>query len=536
MTAPGGPGGLRATRAVPVAVRRAASRARHRLQPRPHSGCYAPSVQLYLYPDGDVRPCCVNTAFPLGNVGEQRLLDIWHGARRRTLVEHLAEDDFSLGCTTCAWEIEVEGRPNSLAGHFDLKAGHLTGRASTAAWPRWMEFNLSNSCNLQCIQCHGDLSSSIRIHREGRPPLPKVYGDEFFEDLVHFLPHLVDAQFAGGEPFMAPENYRVWDLIAEVAPQVRCRVVTNATQWNRRVERVLEQLPLGFCFSIDGVTRETYESIREGADFEQVMVNLDRFCDYARAVGTDLNWNFCLMPQNVHEFGAVLREAEERGIVVSVQVVHTPASASLAALPPADLAEVHRALLAESPHVLPTLRLNARVWQTELERIGAWVAAADPERHLAVWEGPDRSPAPAAPPPVAPPPPATILGLPRRGRGPWDASAAVAAVEGFAADDRTHRLLVDDAGTVVECGPDAAAALGVEVADLLGRPVDAIQVAAEASFGPLSAHEVVAETDDQVEATSRYGDREFRVAIVALRDDDGEADRAAIVFASRPVD
>ncbi len=523
----GGPGS--ASRSpVPVAVRQAAARVRGHLHARPHSGCYAPSVQLYFFPDGDVRPCCINSTYPLGNVGEQRLLEIWHGARRRALVDRLAEDDFSLGCSTCAWEIEVEGRDRSLAGHFDHKATHLTSRPSSGAWPRWMEFNLSNACNLQCIQCNGDLSSSIRIHRERRPPLPKVYGDEFFADLRHFLPHLADAQFAGGEPFLAAENFRVWDLIADESPQVRCRVVTNATQWNKRVERV----PMGFCFSIDGVTRETYEAVREGADFDEVMSNLDRFCEYARAVGTPLGWNFCLMVQNVHEFGAVLRAADERGIDVNVQVVHVPASASLAALAPEDLREIHRSLVAESPHVLPFLRRNAWVWTTELGRIASWLAEADPERHRATWERPLPA-APVPPPPVVTPEP--ILGLPRQGRGPVDVSAAVAAAEAFGADGRAHQLAVGPGDVIVACPPSTAMALGCEVGDLIGRTADALQRVTEAAHGPLSSYDVRSRTDDQIDAVSRYGDREFRVAIVALRDVDGAADRAAVVFASRPV-
>ena len=518
---------------MPVSIRSAAGQARRRLRPAPHSACYAPSVQLYFFPDGDVRPCCVNAEYPLGNVADERLVDIWHGARRRALADHLAADDFSLGCATCAWEIDVQGRSASLAGHFDLKARHLTANPASGAWPRWMEFNLSNSCNLQCIQCTGDLSSSIRIHREGRPPLPKVYGDEFFEDLALFLPHLVEAQFAGGEPFLAAENFRAWDLMAAVAPDVRCRVVTNATQWNKRVERALAQLPMSVCFSIDGITKATYESIREGADFDEVMANLERFCDYARSVGTELQWNFCLMPQNVHELADVLLFAEARDIEVSVQVVHVPASASVAALPVHDLAEVHRSLVEQTPSVLPRLARNAHVWRAEVDRIGSWVAEADPDGHRAVWE--PVAEAPAALPEPPPPPPAQVLGLSRQGSGPWDATAATSAVAAFGADGRAHVLTVDEHGRIVECPESVAAALGGEVDALLGAPVERILAVVEAAHGPLAGHEVLEHSDNQIDALSRYGDREYRVATVAVRDDRGVCDRACIVFASRPV-
>lgn len=54
-------------------------------------------------------------------------------------------------------------------------------------WPRQMEFSVSNTCNLQCVMCNGEWSSSIRSQREGLPPLPKVYDDAFFDGLRDFL-------------------------------------------------------------------------------------------------------------------------------------------------------------------------------------------------------------------------------------------------------------------------------------------------------------------------------------------------------------
>ena len=436
----------------------------------------------------------------------------------------------------CAWELEVEGRGSSFPGHFDAKAGHLRRDPASAAWPRWMEFNLSNSCNLQCIQCNGDLSSSIRIHREKRPPLPEVYGDEFFEDLALFLPHLRQAQFAGGEPFLGAENFRAWDLIAEVAPHVRCQVVTNATQWNKRVEAVLERLPFSFCFSIDGITADTYESIRKGADFDKVLANLDRFCEHARRNGTELRWNFCLMPQNVHEFGGVLEYAEQRGILVSVQVVHVPASASLAALPSDELAEIHRRLVAQSPSLLPRLRLNAGVWQAELARLAAWVASADPDAHDAAWRSTVGlgHEAPAEPT-TAPPTVEQVLGLSVDGAGPVDLTSARERLSGFGDDDGVHEVVVDRSEVIVGCSDGAPDALGCAREDLVGRPADALQAVTERRFGPLTEHDVLVRSDDEVEARSRYGGQEFRSITVALRDHDGVAERAAVVFACRPV-
>ena len=61
-------------------------------------------------------------------------------------------------------------------------------RAAGVGWPKHIEFALSNTCNLQCVQCSGELSSAIRAQREHRPPLRSPYGDAFFDEIQEFLP------------------------------------------------------------------------------------------------------------------------------------------------------------------------------------------------------------------------------------------------------------------------------------------------------------------------------------------------------------
>jgi len=489
---------------------------------RPYRACYAPSVHLYFQPDGDVRACCLNLTYPLGNVAEQGLLDIWHGERRADLQARLAADDFSRGCETCASAISNEGRENSYPRSFDDKATHLTDDPSTGAWPRFMEFNLSNACNLQCIQCNGELSSAIRIHREHREPLPKVYGDAFFDDLRLFLPHLTHVQVAGGEPFLGSENFRLWDLIAAEAPHITCGVVTNATQWNARVERALDMVPMNITFSIDGITKSTYEGIRVDADFDEVMANLDRFCQYAQQVGTTLQINHCLMVQNYHEFGDLLLFAEERGILVGTSVVRYPESASIACLPPDELDAVHQCLRDQSDRVLPALELNAAAWRTELERIGAWASARhrgyEPRATLAAGE------------PV-------ILGLKRAGNHRSDASAARAALAGDAGGDGdeavvvvVHEITIGPGGIITDCSPAVAALLGCRRTELIGEHTDSLERSIVARFGPKVDADVLRASEDEVALVVRYGAARLRTTVVATRDDDGWATDARILF------
>ena len=63
---------------------------------------------------------------------------------------------------------------------------------------------------------------------------------------------------------------------------VPCYVTTNGTQYNPKVERVMEHLPLGFAVSLDGATKNSLEYIIVNAKYEEVMNNARRFRDYAR--------------------------------------------------------------------------------------------------------------------------------------------------------------------------------------------------------------------------------------------------------------
>lgn len=337
------------------------------------SACFAPRMQLHLLPDGDIRTCCRNDQ-ALGNITTQRLPEIWASSQRQQMIGDLGQGTFRGGCSDCGHEVSNEGRHGSYPEVFDLWGARLGRIPAPAGWPNRMEFNLSNTCNLQCIQCSGELSSSIRLHREKRPPLPAVYDEQFFDDLAPFVPHLGMANFAGGEPFLGAENFRVWALIAELNPDLDVTVCTNVTQWNHKVEHVLEQLKMNIIFSLDGVTRETYERIRGGADWDRVLANMDRFVAYAQDRGTQVAINHCLMPQNFAEFGELLCFAEERRIRVNVSVVRTPESASLYHLPDDELRAALAVMTAQEPDILARTRLNRPTWVREVGRLRSWAA------------------------------------------------------------------------------------------------------------------------------------------------------------------
>lgn len=327
--------------------------------------CNAPSTSLYLDQMGDVRACCQNAEYPLGNITANSLREIWEGARTGALREALTRSDFSLGCQFCRWQMAEENESLVYARSFD----HLSIPSSGPEWPQQLELSLSNACNLQCVMCNGDWSSSIRTHREGRAPLPVVYDDGFFAELAEFLPHLKIVKLLGGEPFLGKESLRVLDMLVEQGLTPEVHVTTNGTQWSPRVERIMESLPMHVIVSLDGCDKETYESIRLGADFDNVIANLDRFQSYAERHGTEVNLAHCLMTANWRQFADFLRFADARGLPVGVNTVTSPVELSLHQLHPDRLDEVVAVLDSMDDQVRADLGRNRAVWIDQLDRL-----------------------------------------------------------------------------------------------------------------------------------------------------------------------
>jgi len=476
--------------------------------------CAAPAGQLYVRPDGDVRVCVLNER-SLGNIEQVRLLDLWRGDRRAQMLEALRQHDYSIGCTTCRNEIAAEGRTGSYAENFDwLSPDGIVG--GVPEWPVVLHLNLSISCNLQCIQCNGTQSSSIRIHRERRPALEVPFTDEFFDDLGEFMSHADLVRFSGGEPFLGAEFFRAFDLLAEVAPATECIVITNATQWNDRVVGAINSLKMGFVLSIDAATKETYESIRVGASFDEVMVNAVRLREHARAAGTHCSVNFCLMAQNAHEFPQLLQWAESLDLHVDVSVVREPPHCSIASLPQKRTQEIYELLRDHDVEMESTLRLNLTTWRDELERIRTW--ATCPPEELVHLIGISEH---------------MVLGFKCEGDGPHDDTEARLTLEAFAPGRPVVRVTVDRFQHIASVSPEVSEVFELRPEELLGQPAQKFRELLEARHGTFEQYRVVSESSDRSDASFTIGGRDAWLVLVAQRDERGWADTGDILICTR---
>jgi MoaA/NifB/PqqE/SkfB family radical SAM enzyme len=160
------------------------------------------------------------------------------------------------------------------------------------------------------------------------------------EQLEPFIPHLVEAKFLGGEPFLIKTYYQIWDLIIRLNPDIHVSITTNGTILNKRVEEILKKLKAHIIISIDSLDKENYESIRINANFDRVMENLQYYLDYTERRKTTITFAVCPMQQNWREMPFFLELCNERNIRLFFNTVTYPDNASLKSMRHDELTEI----------------------------------------------------------------------------------------------------------------------------------------------------------------------------------------------------
>ena len=164
--------------------------------------------------------------------------------------------------------------------------------------PTWINLTGTTICNLKCFMCNQFLD----------PDIPKwIMKDEVYDRVVAELyPFAKTVQFSAfGEPLMTPGMEDKLDDLERT--NTKLEMVSNATlmmKESRFREKLLKTLEL-VTFSIDGATRDTYNSVRTGAEFNEVIDNITRFAEARMAMPAEkrpkMNFNFIMMKRTVPE-------------------------------------------------------------------------------------------------------------------------------------------------------------------------------------------------------------------------------------------
>ncbi len=191
-------------------------------------------------------------------------------------------------------------------------------------YPYWLNIENTLRCNLSCPMCLQHITGTTRSGIDMDLDLFKKIAEEIF-------PHTQRVCWSvAGEPMLAPHFLAFLD-IANAYP-IKTEIITNATLLHRgkTLEKLLPTLDI-FQVSLDGATQKTYEKIRVGGKWSQVIANLRTFqkvrMSLPAARRPRFNLSVILMVQNIHElplFVDFARDLGADGVEANHMLVFSP--------------------------------------------------------------------------------------------------------------------------------------------------------------------------------------------------------------------
>src|SRR5258708_2877705 len=165
-----------------------------------------------------------------------------------------------------------------------------------------LEMDITSRCNIRCVMCYHSLDQFARSKAV-------LFPVETFERLAEtILPHA-----------HTPSPYFVPILRAAAARGVpNLTFFTNGTLLtDATIAAILETHVTEICVSLDGATAPTYEAIRRGACFEEVIGNVRRLIAARAARGRPeprVRFDMVLMKRNIHELPSLVELAASLGV------------------------------------------------------------------------------------------------------------------------------------------------------------------------------------------------------------------------------
>lgn len=272
--------------------------------------CMHPFTGLATREDGAVKICCRSQ--PIGWIQDDSLENIWNNYQMRDARKKVLCGERPDVCKPC-FDLEDQGveslRQRHIKNAIPESRINLYPNAVDALRDDYtmpfefptMEIKLNNLCNLKCRMCNPLDSTSWKDWDEVVPfykkennylvptveRLVKTPGqyigpfddtDKWWESFEKLLPHFRRVEFAGGEPLMDPQHYKILDMLKPYAKNIEIKYATNGTTLGIKGGRTIHDYwphfrSVAVNVSIDGI-HDVYNYIRSNGDFNLVEQNI----------------------------------------------------------------------------------------------------------------------------------------------------------------------------------------------------------------------------------------------------------------------
>jgi len=286
--------------------------------------CPLPWIHLATRPNGDVRVCCTANASGAGendskevglvtnngvtmNLQTSTLTEVWNSDYMKSTRLQMLNNEIPNSCTKC-FEEESSGIVSKRQWEtvvwkerLDIKpiVDSTTVDGSLPVNIPYFDLRLGNMCQLKCVMCSPhDSSSWIKEWKLQYPKYKTVelktdqrwdsnfdytwyQKSTFLEDMRSNAYNIRELYFAGGEPLLIPEHYKILEFMVETGAAKLCvlRYNSNGLELPEKLFELWNHFKeVKFNFSVDAVG-ERNDYIRYPSKWSNVVANLERLDD-----------------------------------------------------------------------------------------------------------------------------------------------------------------------------------------------------------------------------------------------------------------
>ena len=294
--------------------------------------CMMPWVHTHIWPNGNAFPCCMSDSdIVYGNLNDNSLEEIWNNEKYKKLRKNMLNEKESPECTRC-YEMEKSNiwtlRKNTnkyYISHWDRVETTQDDGSVEEVNMGYMDIRVSNICNFRCRTCGPELSSAwYEDHSKlyGQPPEnPKMMNiannEKFWNELQPLLLTVEEACWAGGEPIITEEHYKILDFwIENKMKDVRLRYTTNFSNLYFKKKSILDYWnsfnDVRIAASLDGMGKRG-ELIRAGTEWDVIEDNRRQMIKECPDVYFEITPTVSIM--NVYHLPDFHRDWVDRGLL-----------------------------------------------------------------------------------------------------------------------------------------------------------------------------------------------------------------------------
>jgi MoaA/NifB/PqqE/SkfB family radical SAM enzyme len=287
--------------------------------------CPLPWIHIATRPNGDVRVCCTANASgadlvdakeaglviqdgSIMNLRDNTIAEVWNSDYMKTTRLQMLNGEIPASCTKCFNE-EASGivskrqwETNVWQDRLDIMSivEQTSDDGSLPVNIPYFDLRLGNLCQLKCVMCSPhDSSSWIKDWKLQYPKYKTIelkqdqhwddrnrdytwYQKGSFLDTMKDQAHYIkELYFAGGEPLLIPEHYKILEFMVESGAAKDCilRYNSNGLELPEKLFELWNHFKqVKFNFSIDAVS-ERNDYIRYPSKWADIVTNLKRLDD-----------------------------------------------------------------------------------------------------------------------------------------------------------------------------------------------------------------------------------------------------------------